>query len=574
MRKAADIEALIKSANDASGQTRNIWITFLLFGTYLAITVGAITHRDLLLESPVRLPLLNIDLSLFVFYGVAPFFFLVFHIYLFLQIYVLVGKLQILNANLARRHRRKADRRRVRQRVDAFPITQMLAGPVSNRLYSSLIQLIVLITVFLAPILLLSTIQVSFLAYHDPWLTWWHRVLLLLDLVLCWMMWLRLRRTPGVEQTPRGRRTLAAVSPLVLVLPVGLFSMLVATVPGEPVEAGLLDVGVLHADRACDAEPRTWQLLYPATWFKTVARWDPRALGSRSLPTPGSSGGSWGDDPEACVREPQAWKPTAILFESPVDHLHSRQGGWFARNLVAPALDPGDLPRNLRGRDLRFAFLVGADLRGADLRGSDLTGAMLNEADLSKARLDCVDRVQCVALKGASLRNARLDGADLAGAGMHGSHLDGASLAEASLHNANLAEASLSSADLRGANLSGADLDAARLDGAKLDGANLYETSLIGASLEGASLQGVLLGSTKLDAASLARADLSGAKVRTDLVGTDLTGTKLAGADLGVAQLSLTVLEPDADLDERFHLADLRSATFVRRSTILPEELP
>ncbi len=86
--------------------------------------------------------------------------------------------------------------------------------------------------------------------------------------------------------------------------------------------------------------------------------------------------------------------------------------------------------RNLRGCDLRDAFLDAADLGGADL------------ADAVLRR---------TSLKGADLRSARLAGTDLSGC-----NLSGADLRDADLSGALLADTCLLGADLRGARFAGA----------------------------------------------------------------------------------------------------------------------
>ena len=121
---------------------------------------------------------------------------------------------------------------------------------------------------------------------------------------------------------------------------------------------------------------------------------------------------------------------------------------------------------DLRGADLRGAYLSYADLRGADLRGAylsyaDLSGAYLSGADLRGAYLSYAD------LSGADLRGAYLRGADIRGADLRGADLSYADLSYADLSYADLRGADLSGADLRGADLRGADIRGADLRGAK-----------------------------------------------------------------------------------------------------------
>jgi len=87
----------------------------------------------------------------------------------------------------------------------------------------------------------------------------------------------------------------------------------------------------------------------------------------------------------------------------------------------------GDKRADLRGADLRGAFLQGANLRGADLQGAVLRGANLQGADLQGAFL-----------RGANLQGANLRGADLQGAFLQHANLQGANLRGAVLRGANL----------------------------------------------------------------------------------------------------------------------------------------
>lgn len=82
--------------------------------------------------------------------------------------------------------------------------------------------------------------------------------------------------------------------------------------------------------------------------------------------------------------------------------------------------------------------LANTDLRGVNLKGAFLIGANLRDADL----------------RGVNLTNAHLSDADLRGANLSGANLRGADLIDACLIGVNLANADLSDTDLRGAHLS------------------------------------------------------------------------------------------------------------------------
>ncbi|HET6468477.1 MAG TPA: hypothetical protein VFG43_08890, partial [Geminicoccaceae bacterium] len=145
------IEKALATVNEASGQVAAIWVTLLSLATYLAIAVGATTHTDLLLESPIRLPLLNVELGLFTFYWAAPLLFLVFHLYFLIQLYALAGKAHAFNALLAM-GLAQGERDRLRGRLHVFMPTQALAGPARGLVPRALLRLTLWLTAVLGPV--------------------------------------------------------------------------------------------------------------------------------------------------------------------------------------------------------------------------------------------------------------------------------------------------------------------------------------------------------------------------------------------------------------------------------------
>src|SRR5262249_61107521 len=87
-----DVGELQRALNDAAGRASVLWTTFITFGLYLAITFGSVKHRDLFLETPIKLPVLNVDLPLVGFFVVAPTLLVIFHFYVFLQLLALAVK--------------------------------------------------------------------------------------------------------------------------------------------------------------------------------------------------------------------------------------------------------------------------------------------------------------------------------------------------------------------------------------------------------------------------------------------------------------------------------------------------
>src|SRR5262245_4679716 len=190
-----DLGELQKALNEAAGKASVLWTTFITFQLYLAIAFGSVTHRALFLETPIKLPLLNVDLSLIGFFVVAPLLLLIFHFYLFLQLLGLASKAKDYNTLLVDEAPAASDRRYLRQRLDVFPILQFLAGPSDQRTgfrgYS--LRLMAWITLVATPVLILLQGQVTFLPYHREWIVWLQRVAVLIDLALIWYFWIHLR---------------------------------------------------------------------------------------------------------------------------------------------------------------------------------------------------------------------------------------------------------------------------------------------------------------------------------------------------------------------------------------------
>src|SRR3954471_3144623 len=62
--KAKDLQALRDAVVEASTVSGPLWISYIFVFLYLAISAGAVTHKDLFFENPVKLPFLNVELPL------------------------------------------------------------------------------------------------------------------------------------------------------------------------------------------------------------------------------------------------------------------------------------------------------------------------------------------------------------------------------------------------------------------------------------------------------------------------------------------------------------------------------
>jgi uncharacterized protein YjbI with pentapeptide repeats len=503
-----DLGALEKALNDAAGKASVLWTTFVTFELYLAIAFGSVKHRDLFLETPVKLPILNVDLPLVGFFVLAPIILVIFHFYVFLQLYGLATKAGEYNGLLKEHAQAESDRQRIRQRLDTFFVLQFLAGPKEQRSHFQgfSLRLIAWITLVGAPIVILLQGQVTFLAYHHEVITWVQRLLLFVDLVVIWGFWNRIRS----EDNPILGPILSKIWPAIgLALSIGAFilSAFLATFPGERVE-----------------------ILTDSPYWTSLHE---------------------------------------LLFLGAADEVTGQPRSLFSNRLVltdqtfvdSEKLEKVGVSHSFRGRDLTGAVLNRADLRQADFTGAILDDAQLNSAKLEKARF-CATREMdpegrktgCASLRRTSLDEAQLQGASLVNANLqeawlHNASLQGASLVRAHLQGASLDYAQLQGASLFGAGLDGASLEEAQLQGALLDGAQLRGASLRrahlqGASLNSAQLQGVLLDEAWLQWVSLRFAGLQGASLdEAQLQGASLERASVWRVKAAASALNCTSLE-------------------------------
>lgn len=521
MRIAPELEtpvnpySLLTAVNSSSNTAHTAWLIFIGLMTYMMIAVAGVTHKALLLETPVALPLLQVQIPLTQFFEFAPVLLVLFHLGLISQLVLLSRK--TLEFDQSIRLLEATDRRThpLRLELDNFFFVQAIAGPHRSLVMSAFLHTMSWLTLVFAPVLLILFTQVVFLPYHDLAITGSQRAALLCDVAMLVLIGVFLVRseTSFVQALWRTAMShpLTMLSTGLTLFALTFFSLFVATVPGEPLDK------LAHSFFG-QPEPR---------------------------PVPGQ-------------REPRL----TAGFNVPL--LSVRADGslfGFQRNLVVTDTDlvldkdvTGDEPSlNLRGRDLRFARLDRSDLHQADLTGADLSDASLSGADLRKAFIACAsldelllsgnrEAARCVTARRANLRKAQLhdallNGADLRGALFDEARLDGAELAYALLTGASFASAHLEKADLTGGvEAQGANFLVAFMQGADLTGAKLQF-----ADLSSAGLQGALLGHAHLHGAIMRDADLEGADVtQAKLQGADLTGAKVRAADLRGAAVWMT----------------------------------
>src|SRR5262245_61195029 len=68
-----EAQGFLDEANGASDPASSAWLAFLALLTYLLVTLASVSHKALLLDSPVQLPIVvNVDIPLRSFFLYAP----------------------------------------------------------------------------------------------------------------------------------------------------------------------------------------------------------------------------------------------------------------------------------------------------------------------------------------------------------------------------------------------------------------------------------------------------------------------------------------------------------------------
>jgi uncharacterized protein YjbI with pentapeptide repeats len=485
--KATDLDALRTAVVDAAGVGTGLWLSYLFVLFYFAIAAGAVTHRDLLLENSVKLPFLNVELPLKAFFILGPLVFPVVHAYVLLHFLLLAGKVGAFHAELREQVFQEEKRAQLRRQLPSNIFVQFLGGPreVREGIVGFLLKSVAGISLVAGPIALLVLFQLQFLPYHNPWISWWQRIAIVLDLILLWLLWPPIARgeTAPLTWNDLGRVRVAAWLPVSL-LPL-LLVFAIATFPGEWLEENMPTV------RLVPTSLKAWQL--------------------PSVEAVQKAGSGW-----TTLHE--------LLVAGEVNYITQKPESLWSNVLVLPGFELATDGKNsgstgrisLRGRRLEGAVFFGADLRRADFSGARLAHADFSFANLRDAKFQCANAFnnqKCAQLQGAVLKStwlqgAALDGAELQGAVIQDAHLEGASLWQAQLQGALLDLTHLQGANLGAGQLQGASLSAARLQGAFLHGADLQ-----GADLDGANLQGADLAAANMQGAVLADANLQGAKL-------------------------------------------------------------
>jgi uncharacterized protein YjbI with pentapeptide repeats len=397
---------LYKNIEEVSKNAAKVYLVYMGFMAYAALTAISTPDRGLILNDKAHLPIVNIDVSANGFFIFAPL--LVITIFLYLQIY-LQRQMHLL-AFLDTQYEPMQGRR-------LYPWIVNIAMYPNPGFMGKLQKLAVTLCIWIAPVVALNVISLSYIRKHDVVAVYAVALLALVGTLVIVFFW----KAYGARMKSR-RRKLAWVM-IFFVVGFELF------------------------------------VLYPVI---------PRALEGVFFCVNLSY--------QKLVNEPSVDYPSMYWQNLRFARLEGAnlEGSVLKRaDLTAASLERAWLYRAI----LQGARLQGARLRGAILSDAFLNEAHLEEAHLEEAHLKRAHLSHAVLwrahLEGAHLEEAYLDEAVLWDAVLEGAHLEGAHLVDAYLERANLTRANLGGANLWRAHLEGADFRGANLEGAYLRKADL-----------------------------------------------------------------------------------------------------
>ncbi|MSP74559.1 MAG: pentapeptide repeat-containing protein [Rhodospirillaceae bacterium] len=478
-----DLDSLQRSLSDAAHRLRTAWITLISTSVYLALAVNNVTHRDLLFEAPLKLPLINIDLALVAFGFVAPFLVLILELHFLIGLTFVANRADAYKDLLREQAPLRSERVHINQRLIASIFAQLLVGAESfdkREWLRHLATATFCVTIVLIPLATVFLFLIAFLPYQSELLSWSQRgVWIVMAATLAYVL-PRIFFIPRTSSSLRTRFSSHLLRRALSWLVLGAFAGLVVTIPHFPGEKASSEslLGI-----------RSPFLNHIVLTDLTI---------------------------------------TNAEVADKLDTLESEQTEGTARQ---------ELLRSFRGRRLAGAVFDRSDLRRTDFSGARLVGASFVAARLDRASFGCLRSDEMV---GRSWANTSREGAldescaDLSRADLSGTSMQGAWIASTVLHGVNL-----SGATLHGASFWSSELIGANLSGVQACGVQFGEALLIGASLHGARIE-----ASDLQHADLTAADLFGTSFafsqldQSTLDGTRMWGTSFVQASLRGARLA------------------------------------
>ena len=245
-----EAQGFLDEANGASDPASTAWLAFLALLTYLLVTLAGVSHKALLLDSAVKLPIVvNVDIPLRSFFQYAPALLLLVYLSLLIQHVILARKYRKFKEAIAPYERETRTEHPARERVHSYVFSQILVGPKPSRITNFLMRLIVYVTFTILPLITLLYFQIKFLPYHEVWITYWHRFAVILGLLMMIFLAPRIIKIGSQAEAWEVSRREKVLGGSLFIASV-CFSWLIATVPDEWIDQQLGFVPPINREEA------------------------------------------------------------------------------------------------------------------------------------------------------------------------------------------------------------------------------------------------------------------------------------------------------------------------------------
>jgi uncharacterized protein YjbI with pentapeptide repeats len=396
---------LLENITEASKIASKIYLIYVGFLAYSALTVVSTTDRQIILNSTARLPLVNVEVSLNGFFIVAPLIAIFVFFYFQLYLHRIKGLINDLRVNYAPTEKRRL-----------YPWLINIAEDPEPGIIGMLQKVIVRFSVWWSLPIVLTFFAFGFIRKHDPTFCYIVGALPILGTLIVLLFWFYYEpvRKNSFTKNIVGK-VILAFSVVLLDLSL-LFFIIPPALEGNKYEFddvryflnNLLFVDLSYKILVTE-QKEEYQNIY---W-----------LGLKKAHLEG------------------AYLVSTILKRADLSEAKLQKAYMPLSNLEKANL----MDANLQEADLNFATLQRANIAYANLQEAYLRGANLQEANLWGANL-----------QGAWLWGANLQSATLRDANLQGTWLVLANLQKAYLQGANLQEAHLWGGNLQGAKLRGA----------------------------------------------------------------------------------------------------------------------
>jgi uncharacterized protein YjbI with pentapeptide repeats len=483
------IVALQFTLNKSAERMQVLWFSFLALELYIAIAVTGVTHKDLFLQSPIKLPGLNLDFPLLLFFILIPAIFFTFHFYVMMMLVLLARTAAEFDNKLKETLASELKQEELRQRFENSLFLQMLVGARNERVgfNGKILGFIALCTLLITPILLLLWMQLQFLPYHSEGITWWHRLFIALDVLATIMLWSAYRKNRGIISF----KSLVRFKLLPVFLIVSLWLSL-ATFPDETIHNNKVQLSLDKLQYKIDLVYFNWQVAANPEFRISERFWRDHIFGGyRNL---------------AIHQQGPQGKPSKHMNVS--IHIEAYKSGMFNNRLILDGFSVID-DEKVKKITNSTRFAKGSVMQGIDAftpifdaKSRDFTEAILSNSDLrfvnfSNAIMERVD-IKGAHLNFALFRNAKLLGSNFSDTILENANFEQANMELVDLSYSQANKASFSGANLTGSTFSHTDLQKTYLSGV-LDATSMSENDLRGANFSPSSMRAANIASPQLE---------------------------------------------------------------------------